>query len=108
MTKLAEEKKRLIIVITTITILIRADVQAISFTDGKHDKKESRRQEGTTSSTGLLNSSIIMVTPSILVLVFTTIVICRPQVCDDKSLEKAGPLIVVNLMKIKDPEALAK
>ena len=30
------------------------------------------------------------------------------QVCDDKSLEKAGPLIVVNLMKIKDPEALAK
>ena len=32
----------------------------------------------------------------------------KPQVCDDKSLEKAGPLIVVNLMKIKDPEALAK
>jgi len=30
------------------------------------------------------------------------------QVCDDKSLEKAGPLIVVNLMRIKDPEALAK
>ena len=48
----------MIIVITTITILIRADVQAVSFTDGKHDKKESRRQEGTTSSTGLLNSSI--------------------------------------------------
>jgi len=30
------------------------------------------------------------------------------QVCNDKSLENAGPLVVVNLMKIKDPETLAK
>lgn len=28
--------------------------------------------------------------------------------CNDKSLENAGPLVVVNLMKIKDPETLAK
>ena len=32
----------------------------------------------------------------------------QPQVCNDKSLENAGPLVVVNLMKIKDPETLAK